>query len=382
MTTLAWTLCLLFLFAAIHPFTTYPLSLLVIRRWRRARAAGARGPERPADLAICCCAYNEESVIEEKISNLLKLKELLPTLEILVYVDAATDRTAELLRRYDDRIVLHVSPERRGKTHGMNLLVGMATAPIVVFTDATVTIEPMALVNLQRYFADPEIGCVCGHLTYVNAGESATAAVGSLYWRLEEWIKQMESDTGSVIGADGSIFAIRRRLHRQTPDHLIDDMCLSLSILCDGYRIVRAPDVRASEKTIPSSLDEFRRKIRIGCQSFNVHRLLWNRIYRLDGLLQYKYVSHKLLRWLAIYSLGLSFICLEFALAMASRAALGLGVAAAIVLILYVGAISRINPLAQIWEILVAFVGTGIGVWQSLRGRYYATWTPSSSLRS
>jgi cellulose synthase/poly-beta-1,6-N-acetylglucosamine synthase-like glycosyltransferase len=381
MTTLAWTLCSLFLLAAIHPFTTYPLSLLVIQRWRPTRAAGARGPESPADLAICCCAYNEEAVIEEKISNLMMLKELMPTLEILVYVDAATDRTAELVRRHDDWIVLHVSAERRGKTHGMNLLVGMATAPIVVFTDATVTIEPMALVNLQRYFADPEIGCVCGQLTYVNAGESATAAVGSLYWRLEEWIKQMESDTGAVIGADGSIFAIRRRLHHQIPDHLIDDMCLSLSILCDGYRIVWAPDVRATEKTIPSSLGEFRRKIRIGCQSFNVHRLLWGRIRRLDGLSRYKYVSHKLLRWLAIYSLGFSFICLEFALAMASRAELGLGVAAAIVLILYIGAISRINPLAQIWEILVAFVGTGIGVWQSLRGRYYATWTPSPSIR-
>jgi cellulose synthase/poly-beta-1,6-N-acetylglucosamine synthase-like glycosyltransferase len=381
MITLALALCLLFFWAAIHPFTTYPLSLLVIRRLRPSRAAGTRRLESPADLAICCCAYNEEAVIEEKIANLMMLKELLPTLEILVYVDASTDRTAELLRRCDDRIMVHVSPERRGKTYGMNLLVGKATAPIVVFTDATVTIEPTALVNLQRYFAEPEIGCVCGHLTYVNAGESATAAVGSFYWRLEERIKQLESDTGAVMGADGSIFAIRRRLHRQIPDHLIDDMCLSLSILCDGYHIVRAPDVLASERTIPSSLGEFTRKIRIGCQSFNVHRLLWDRIRRLDGLSVYKYVSHKLLRWLVIFSLGLSFVCLEFALAMISKAALGFDIAAATGLVLYMGAISRIYPLAQIWEILVAFVGTGIGVCQSLRGRYYATWTPSPSIR-
>jgi cellulose synthase/poly-beta-1,6-N-acetylglucosamine synthase-like glycosyltransferase len=381
MTVLALALCLLFLWAAIHPFTTYPLSLLVMRRLRPARPVGTGWPERTADLAICCCAYNEESVIEEKIANFMMLKELLPTLEILVYVDAATDRTAELLRPYDDRIVLHVSPERRGKTYGMNLLVGMATAPIIVFTDATVTIEPTALANLQRYFADPEIGCVCGNLIYVNAGESATAAVGSLYWRLEEYIKQLESDTGAVVGADGSIFAVRRRLHHRTPDHLFDDIYLSLSILCDGFRVVRAPDVRATEKSVPSSLDEFRRKIRIGCQSFNVHRLLWPRMRRLDSLSLYKYVSHKLLRWLAIYSLALSFICLELALATASVAKLGLGVAVMAVLILYVGGIRRIKPLAQIWEILIAFVGTGIGVWQSLRGRHYATWKPSPSLR-
>ena len=282
---------------------SYPLSLLAIRHWRRVPLPAAPADAARPRFAICFCAYNEERVIEAKVRNLMALRERVPDLEILAYVDAATDRTAELLRAHASAIKLHVSPARRGKTHGMNLLVAQAEAPICVFTDANVMVDPDALDKLARYFSDPSIGCVCGHLVYVNPGESVTAATGSLYWRLEERIKQWETDTGSAMGADGSLFAVRRSLHRPVPEHIIDDMYLSLSILCDGYRVVRAPDVKASEESVVSGAEEFRRKIRIACQAFNVHRLLWPRLRRLAPLKIYKYVSHKWLRWLSIYFL-------------------------------------------------------------------------------
>ncbi len=382
MRALVWALSALFLLAGIHPFVTYPLSLILVRRWSTTPSVRRSPAETSADIAICFCAYNEERVIQDKIANLIVLKDRLPTLEILAYVDAATDRTAELLRRHSERITVCVSPIRRGKTHGMNLLVSKTTAPIVVFTDANVIIDPAALGNLQRYFVDPQIGCVCGHLTYVNANESTTATVASLYWRFEERVKELESDTGSVMGADGSIFAIRRALHRPVPDELIDDAYLSFSILCDGYRVVRAADVRAFEEAHPVSQVEFQRKIRIGCQSFNVHRVLWPRIRRLDALSLYKYISHKFLRWLCIYSFLFSFIFFEAGLAMASAAVFGVEIAAATAatLAVYTGMIKGIKPFEQIGEFLLALVGTGIGVWRSLRGQHFQTWPSSSSI--
>src|SRR6185295_2273749 len=111
-----------------------------------------------------------------------------------------------------------------------------------------------------------------------------TAETGSLYWRLEEAIKRLESETGSVMGADGSIFAIRRALHRPPPPDIIDDMYVSLAIACDGHRVVRAGDARAEEESVGRSGEEFRRKVRISCQAFNVHRLLWPRLKRLDAV--------------------------------------------------------------------------------------------------
>lgn len=381
MTTLLLTSGAIFFLLAIHPFVTYPLSLAVIRKLSPPKPLNLGVDKTPPSFAVCMCAYNEERVIDAKLRNLLALREEMGGLEILVYVDAASDRTADILRGYEDRITLHVSPERHGKTHGMNLLVSRATASIVVFTDANVMLDIQALRRLARYFTDPTIGCVCGHLIYTNADSSVTAASGSLYWRLEEGIKKLEEATGSIMGADGSLFAIRRALHHPPPDHIIDDMYVSFQILCDGYRLVQADDVRAYEESVTSGREEFRRKVRIACQAFNVHRLLWPRLRRLDGLTLYKYVSHKLIRWLSIYFLALAGLAFEGALLAAGLEGIAAGLALGFGLALALGHFASVKPFAQVADILAALLGAGLGVWQSLRGSRYQTWTPAASIR-
>jgi cellulose synthase/poly-beta-1,6-N-acetylglucosamine synthase-like glycosyltransferase len=376
-------LCVL---GALHPFSTYPASLWLLRRWlswpiqqRNTLPPPSAGGE--CDVAICMCAYNEERVIDDKIANLLALKRANPGLEIYVYVDAATDGTAEKLRAISDQINLHVSVERHGKTHGMNLLVSRVTKPILMFTDANVMIDEAAPSRLMRYFADPRIGCVSGHLKYTNPEASVTAYSGSLYWRLEEWTKRLETDTGSAIGADGSLFALRRELHRAPPDHIIDDMYVSMMVCCEGYRIVQADDVIAYEESVTGQRDEFWRKVRIASCAFNVHRVLWPQVRGTNGLLIYKYVSHKWIRWLTIYFLTVGLGLIELGLIMAGQgmAAFWLAVAASIGLVL--GAVTSNGPLAQAWDILAAFAATGLGVFRSVRGERMKTWTPVASLR-
>jgi cellulose synthase/poly-beta-1,6-N-acetylglucosamine synthase-like glycosyltransferase len=377
-------LCCTFFLLAAHPFATYPLSLRLFRRakGRCLEATGLGDADRPR-VAICMCAYNEEAVIERKVRNMLELRRRHGALDILVYVDAATDRTAELLRPFAEEITVTVSPVRQGKTHGMNLLVEQASAAsILVFTDANVIIDDASIDALVDAFRDPDVGCVCGHLVYVNPNGTPTAAVGSLYWRLEERIKDDEGAIGAAMGADGSLFAIRLHLHRPVPPHLIDDMFLSLSILCDGYRVVRAADAVAYEESVTEPVEEFRRKIRIACQAFNVHRILWPRLRRLPAPVVYMYLSHKLLRWLAIYSLALSAIAGAVALAFIGVPLYAIVLAAAAATALFWwGMMRRISPLAQIGEVLTAFAGTGIGLAQSLRGRQFQTWTPAASIR-
>jgi cellulose synthase/poly-beta-1,6-N-acetylglucosamine synthase-like glycosyltransferase len=377
---------ILALAVAMHPFITYPLSLRFLPD--RKPGAGARNDtisidtKREHSFAICMCAYNEERVIEAKMKNLLALREREPSLEILVYVDNASDRTAELLAPYADRITLHVATERHGKTHGMNLLVAKASASIIVFTDANVMLDMEALDRLRPYFADPQTGCVCGNLIYTNADESITAASGSLYWRLEEYIKRQEQRSGSIMGADGSLFAIRRSLHRQPPDHIIDDMYVSFMILCEGYRILQATDVRAYEESASNSQEEFRRKVRIACQAFNVHRLIWPHLRKLDALTLYKYLSHKLVRWFTIYFLVASGLSFAIAMALAGWYWAALALVLSAPLALYVGARWSVPALSRISDIVLALAGVGIGVWRSIRGDLFQTWTPATSARN
>ncbi|WP_425259333.1 glycosyltransferase family 2 protein [Rubrivivax sp. RP6-9] len=371
------------LLLALHPFVTYPLSLLALRRWRRAAPAPPPGGAAavPPRFAICTCAYNEARVIEAKLLNLLALRAQHPGLEILVYVDASSDDTASICSRYADRIQLVVSDRRTGKTHGMNQLVARTQADIVVFTDANVMLDPQALAHLAPYFADPDVGCVCGSLVYTNAADSTTARTGSLYWRLEEGIKRLETDTGSVMGADGSLFAIRRALHRPPPDHIIDDMYVSFRVLCGGRRIVQATDVRAYEESVSSMHEEFQRKVRIACQAFNVHRLLWPRLRRLPLLSLYKYVSHKLLRWFTIYLLAIAFVALAAAALVAGWPLAAAGGVALLATLWLLGHRFPVQPVAQLFDILSAMAGAGVGVWRSLLGDRFQTWQPAASIR-
>lgn len=367
------------LLLAAHPFTTYPLSLQALARLR-PRPLQPTAPA-PRTAALCVCAYNEEKVIRAKAENMLAMRDAAPGLELLIYVDAASDRTAEILQEYAGRIQVVVSAERHGKTHGMNLLVARTTAEVVVFSDANVTFAPDAVPALLASFADPAVGVVCGHLVYRDAHGAATAETGSLYWRLEEHIKALESATGSAMGADGSIFAVRRALHAPPPPDLIDDMWVSLSVLCRGGRVIRTGNAVAYEDAVSRPAEEFRRKVRIACQAFNVHRALWPRLRELPAFDLYKYVSHKLLRWLTIYLLAASGACVLGGLVLA-----GYGMAALVLAVLAVAGAAvaaqvRRGPLAALWDILGAFVATGIGVWRSLQGQRFQTWNPPASAR-
>jgi cellulose synthase/poly-beta-1,6-N-acetylglucosamine synthase-like glycosyltransferase len=370
-------LSVVFLLLSIHPFVTYPLSLMPVRRRRPAPPVQDPQPS----FAICVCAYNEERTIADKARNMIAVAQAVPQCELFIYVDGASDRTLERLEPFRDRITIVAAEVRRGKSHGMNVLVDRCTADVVVFTDANVELDRNVLGRLAPWFSDPSVGCVCGHLVYSNPDESAMSSSGSLYWRIEEAIKQLESDAFSVVGADGSLFAIRRSAHHVVPDDIIDDFYVSMKILIDGMRVVRAPDALAFEKSATNTYDEFRRKIRIACQAFNVHRLIWPQIWR-KPVLAYCYISHRLLKWVIGYNLllaGLFFLMAMLAVFPPTPVlAVLLAVAAAFAVLVA----ARFGPALKVLAMLLSFAGTSWGVWRSVRGDKFQTWTPTPSARA
>ncbi len=369
--------------AVIYPYVIYPILLtLAPRRPLKDDRPIARDPV-SSKLSLAFCAYNEAITLPEKIENLRRLRAADPDLEILAYSDGSADETAALLKAEESWIRVFASEQRLGKSHGMNTLVQAATGDFILFTDANVMVEPEALTAVRKAFRDPMVGCVCGRLVYTNPNESATAATGALYWRIEEKIKALESRSGSTMGADGSLFAVRRSLYPVVPPDIIDDMFVSLSILCDGYRVVRVPEVLAWERSATDSADEFRRKVRIACQAFNCHRLLWPRLRRLSPLNLFKYSSHKLVRWFGIY-----FVVLGIGAAMAALWTMGLAAGAlllppALACAYWAARQLPLGPAAKVLEILRAMAATGVGLVKSVWGERFQTWElPQSSRKT
>ncbi|UCU94174.1 glycosyltransferase [Hydrogenophaga taeniospiralis] len=373
----ALTAALLCAVALIYPYTLYPLILAKITRgktkdvWTKHTTSGEK-------YALFFCAFNEMHSIKEKIQNLRLLKENYPSLEFFAYDDNSTDGTAEYIEEHAPFVRLFKNRGRNGKAFGMKLLASQTTRDYLIFTDANVLLDKDALRYLEHCYTDPVIGGVCGKLIYLGEGETTTSKVGGSYWKLEEKIKTLESATGSVMGADGSIFSIRRSLYPDFPDTVLDDFTVSMEVVFHGSRLIKCDEVLAYERLISRRTDEFKRKIRIATRAFHTHLFLKNRCRKLSTIDKFKYTSHKTLRWFGGLSLVLCIIFFLTALILTNELlAVTFGTTG---LILYIVSIRfDLGVISSIAEISLAMIATQLGVLRAINGHTVAIWNPSTS---
>ena len=141
-------------------------------------------------------------------------------------------------------------------------------------------------------------------------------------------------------------------------------------------------DVNAYEAHTTVARDEFKRKVRIACQCMGVHQALWPELKALSLWDLYKYVGHRLIRWVGGYFLGASAVF--FALAV--WVGFGFWIMLALIMILAAalmfGSRARIRRIDQVNNILLAFAGNTIGVWRTYWGEPVVTWDLAGSARN
>nr|WP_230461343.1 glycosyltransferase family 2 protein [Sphingobium sp. CAP-1] len=366
-------LLLLCLVAVAWPFLFYPLILRALPTRPQQPVAG---PTPSASLLFC--AYNEAEAMPEKLANLAMLKARYPGLEFLAFDDGSSDGTGDLIERQGDLVTLIRGPGRSGKAHGMKQLAARARGDVLIFTDANVLLDEEAVARLLARYADPDIGGVLGSLHYIGADESATASVGSLYWRIEERLKDEESRTGNVLGADGSIFSIRRSLYPDFPDTVLDDLTVSMAVVFAGKRLVKAKDVIARERLVTARKDEYRRKVRIAARSWHTHGHLRPQLREMAAIDRFKYGSRKIVRWFG----GLFILTGAVAagvLAMRISPVLYLAGAVGLALTIWIGVRARSGPFAALVDVLIAYAATLQGVARAMTGRTVTIWNPAKS---
>jgi cellulose synthase/poly-beta-1,6-N-acetylglucosamine synthase-like glycosyltransferase len=198
------------------------------------------------------------------------------------------------------------SAAERGKAGALNLAVAHSEAEIIVFTDARQTFTPDAISRLMEPFSDPNVGVVTGRLVVRRANLASVEGM-RFYWGLETRLREAESKTGSVVGATGAIYAVRRSLVGEIPPNLIlDDVYLPLRIAMQGYRIVMAPAAVALDEPATNQRAEYARKRRTMVGNIQLLRETPTLLSPVHNPLFLRYVSHKLLRLLTpVCCLGL-----------------------------------------------------------------------------
>lgn len=251
-------------------------------------------------VALVIPAYNEAKWIGRKLRNCLELDYPRDRLSVAVGVDGATDGTARVAGSYCRfGVATHEFPARRGKVSVMNDVARATPGDLLVFSDANAFYRPDALRRLARNFADPEVGAVCGRLVLEGRHYASVTRPETVYWRYDNLLKSLETETGSTVGVVGSIFAIRRDLFADLPaDTILDDLEMALSVIAQGRRVVYEPDAEAREAMVSSTRKELTRKVRLvsgGYRAVARHA----GIFRSAPGAGVKLLLHKVLRWLA-----------------------------------------------------------------------------------
>jgi poly-beta-1,6-N-acetyl-D-glucosamine synthase len=271
--------------------------------WRRKEVQ--RGPFLPF-VSVVMVVRNEESVLERKLENLLTLDYPAELLQLVVVSDGSTDRTDAILHELsiNPRVNVVLNQLSRGKASGLNDALGVAQGDVVVFTDARQKIEPCAPRLLLENFADPQVGCVSGELMLGDplAGETGEG-IGS-YWRVEKQIRELEAVSGSVVGATGALYAIRRNLLVPLPpETILDDVYLPMQVVRQGFRVVFDARARAWDTAHLGTRQEFSRKVRTLNGNYQLLQLApW--LLSSANPIRFEFVSHKLLRMIVPFALA------------------------------------------------------------------------------
>ena len=291
----------------VYTYLMYPLVLFFLTRGRRSPCYIT--PNEWPRASIIIAAHNEEAIIRQKIENTLSLDYPCEALEIIVASDGSTDLTNQIVAEYLDRGVrLYALEEQGGKTRAQNKACQQIQNNILVFSDANSMYDRHALKSLIRPFSDNNIGCVCGELRYVNPSGHGVGKGEGLYWRYEQFLKRRESLLSSALGANGSIYALRRELFEDLDPDIISDFVMPIRVWMQGFRVVYESSAIAQEYTGDTFLKEFQRRTRIIARSLfglwsqrSVLNLFKHRAFA------FQMISHKLMRWLVPLALLLIF---------------------------------------------------------------------------
>ena len=287
-------------------YVGYPILI-----WLLSRCFG-RDPVPPAvesadlpTVSLLIAAHNEEADIAARIENALGLHYPPDKLEIVIASDGSTDATEEIVERYSDRgIRLLAYRNNGGKSAVLNASVPRLRGDVVVLSDANTRMAPDSLRRLATWFADPAVGVVCGRLILTDAVSGRNA--DGMYWKYENFLKGCEGRLGALIGCNGAIYAIRRRLFPAVrPGTIIDDFVIPMDARREsGCRILYDAHAVAWEETPPDIGCEFRRRARIGAGGFQSIARLWPLLSPAHGWASLTFFGHKVLRWLSPFCLA------------------------------------------------------------------------------
>ncbi|MEM7395884.1 MAG: glycosyltransferase family 2 protein [Verrucomicrobiota bacterium] len=290
-----------------YTFFVYPA--LIFLRSRFEKPVRRSDDARPM-VSVLVPVFNEEAVIEEKLANSLEIDYPADRLEVAVASDGSTDGTVAALESCNDPgLTVFAYPENRGKTAVLNETIPRLKGDLVLLTDATGMLNPEVAKSMARFFADEDVGCVCGIYHIIKKGRSRMDTAESSYHGFEMMLRLWEGRIRTTLSGTGSLCMIRRSDYEPLPEGVInEDYILPARMALGGKRVLYDTGAHIHDRLSTSIRDVFRRRVRIAYGNWQQIGYLKALLNPLSGYLFWVFLSHKLLRMMFPFLLLVLFV--------------------------------------------------------------------------
>lgn len=281
----------------LYTLAGYPLLMLTLARLRPKPTRS-----RPFDgrLTVLLCARNEGECIRARLENLLAMDYPAQLLDIVVVSDGSTDATDKVVGDFAQRKVrlVRIDPPQ-GKAAALNAGMDVTAGDFILLCDARQHFRPDVARRLMSHFADESVGAVSGRLAIMPANETAAASGVGSYWSYEVALRKAEAASGSVVGATGAIYAVRREFCAPLPPGtILDDVLIPMRVVLAGRRVTYDAEAVAVDAKPVYNAGELARKVRTLYGNLQLLRLAPELFSPWRNPIWFRFVSHKLLRLL------------------------------------------------------------------------------------
>jgi hypothetical protein len=200
-------------------------------------------------ITVLIDTYNHERFIEQALVSVLEQDFPSSDLEILVVDDGSTDRTSEIIRKFEGPRVRLIRKPNGGQVSAFNTGVAAAQGEIVAFLDGDDWWAPNKLTEVARAFeANPNVAAV-GH-GYYEVYESA--APQEIVAPEKTCLLDLSSPEAALLADAGATFLVTSRLsaRKRTLDRIgplppeavfFDTLVFTLSFALGGALILKDP---------------------------------------------------------------------------------------------------------------------------------------------
>lgn len=202
---------------------------------------------------------NEETIIEERLKNIIKTDYPPQKLEI-IFVDDSNDKTPDIIKKYKTvhSFIRLLKQEKPGFNNALNQGYSAATGDIIIKSDCDAFPFPDALRKTVANFADDKVGAVSGVYHFDSPDKQQ---MESLFRDVQTRVKQTEAYFHSALISHGGFGAYRKHLVPKLPEEITADDCeLVVNVVKNGYRAILDPSVKVKNPS-PEDFSERRKQL-------------------------------------------------------------------------------------------------------------------------